>query len=154
MNELAELKMILVGISSRLERIEAALGAESYGNRAAVEGPSGKTEVADFTTRQHVVMQAVVQGWDNEKIARWMGISPITVKSHLKGAADKLGVTKRAEVAVAASALLSGADADEYRLASGGLPIDWVDSAEVLSGPEDDPLRELYRPVKKTKTME
>ena len=39
MNELAELKMILVGISSRLERIEVALGAESFGNRSAAEGP-------------------------------------------------------------------------------------------------------------------
>ncbi len=146
MNELAEIKMILVGISARLERIEQALGAGSLG-LSATERSHGTADPADFTTRQHVVMQGVVQGWDNKRLAEWMGISPITVKTHLKGAADKLGVKKRAEVAVAAAAMFAETDPEEYLLASGGLPLDWAESAG--SSPTGDEHRELYQPVKK-----
>ena len=149
MNELSELKMILVGISSRLERIEAAIGAGQE-----LSAPSShharKVVPADFTTRQHVVMQGVVRGWNNTRIAEWMNISPITVKTHLKGAADKLGVVKRAEVAMAAAAMLAECDPDQYKLASGGLPIDWAERAEDMPDPGADDFRHLYQPVKRS----
>ena len=145
MNELAEIKMILVGISARLERIEQAIGTSS--TVPVASGQNFRADPADFTTRQHVVMQGVVQGWDNNRLADWMGISPITVKTHLKGAADKLGVKKRAEVAVAAAAMFAETDPEEYLLASGGLPLDWAENAG--SSPTGDEHRELYQPVKK-----
>ena len=149
MNELSEIKMILMGISPRLERIEAVLGATSHGPAGAT-GSNAKTPVpADFTTRQHVVMQGVVRGWNNTRLAEWMNISPITVKTHLKGAADKLGVVKRAEVAMAAAAMLAECDPDQYQLASGGLPIDWAERAEDMPDPGADDFRYLYQPVKR-----
>ena len=149
MNELSEIKMILVGISSRLERIEAALGATTHGASGATGSNAEKPEPADFTTRQHVVMQGVVRGWNNTRLAEWMHISPITVKTHLKGAADKLGVVKRAEVAMAASLMFAEADPEQYKLASGGLPIDWAERAEAMPDPGADEYRHLYQPVKR-----
>ena len=148
MNELSEIKMILVGISSRLERIEAALGAGQELN-APSSHHARKAVPADFTTRQHVVMQGVVRGWNNARLAEWMHISPITVKTHLKGAADKLGVVKRAEVAMAAAAMFAEADPEQYKLASGGLPIDWAERAEAMPDPGADEYRHLYQPVKR-----
>ena len=149
MNDLSELKMILVGISSRLERIEAALGANSPALDVLGGQKSRKPEPADFTTRQHVVMQGVVRGWNNTLLAEWMRISPITVKTHLKGAADKLGVVKRAEVAMAAAAMFAECDPDQYKLASGGLPIDWAERAEAMPDLGADEFRHLYQPVKR-----
>ena len=151
MNDLSELKMILMGISSRLERIEAVLGTTNHGlSGAPASGAKAKKpEPADFTTRQHVVMQGVVRGWTNTLLAEWMHISPITVKTHLKGAADKLGVVKRAEVAMAAAAMFAECDPDQYKLASGGLPIDWAERAEAMTDPGADEYRHLYQPVKR-----
>ena len=64
-----------------------------------------------------------------------------------QGAADKLGVKKRAEVAVAAAAMFADTEPEEYLLASGGLPLDWAENAG--SSPTGDEHRELYQPVKK-----
>lgn len=150
MNELSEIKMILVGISSRLERIEAALGATNHGPSGVMGSNDKKPMPADFTTRQHVVMQGVVRGWDNARLAERMNISPITVKTHLKGAADKLGVVKRAEVAMAASLMFAAADPATYKMASGGLPIDWAERVEDMPDPGADEYRHLYQPVKRS----
>ena len=137
-----ELKMILMGISARLERIERML-------EDGVDRGGGSVDPAAFTLRQHLVVQAVVRGWKNEQIAAFMNISPITVKTHLKGAADKLGVSRRAEVATAGAAMLADVDDETYKRASGGLPKDWAQKAEALKKPEDDEFWELYQPFKK-----
>jgi DNA-binding CsgD family transcriptional regulator len=142
MDKFDEIKMILMGISARLERVEEML------QRIPDRG-GGDVEPSVFTLRQHLVIQAVVEGWKNDKIAAFMNISPITVKTHLKGAADKLGVSRRAEVATAGAAMLAATDAEEYRRASGGLPIDWAQRAGALERPEDDEFWELYQPFKK-----
>ena len=142
MDKLDEIKMILMGFSARMERIEQML------ERLDVEQSRGP-EPNSFTLRQHLVVQAVVRGWSNDQIAAFMNISPITVKTHLKGAADKLGVSRRAEVATAGAAMIAGVDAEAYMLASGGLPIDWAQKAEALGKPEDDEFWELYQPYKK-----
>ena len=142
MDKFDEIKMILMGMSARLERVEQML------QRIPDRG-GGAVEPSVFTLRQHLVIQAVVEGWKNDKIAAFMNISPITVKTHLKGAADKLGVSRRAEVATAGAAMLAATDAAEYRRASGGLPIDWAQKAGALERPEDDEFWELYQPFKK-----
>jgi DNA-binding CsgD family transcriptional regulator len=142
MDKFDEIKMILMGMSARLERVEQML-------QRIPDRVGGDVEPSVFTLRQHLVIQAVVEGWKNDKIAAFMNISPITVKTHLKGAADKLGVSRRAEVATAGAAMLAATDAEEYRRASGGLPIDWAQKAGALERPEDDEFWELYQPFKK-----
>jgi len=142
MDKFDEIKMILMGMSARLERVEQML-------QRIPDRVGGDVEPSVFTLRQHLVIQAVVEGWKNDKIASFMNISPITVKTHLKGAADKLGVSRRAEVATAGAAMLAATDAEEYRRASGGLPIDWAQKAGALERPEDDEFWELYQPFKK-----
>ena len=142
MDKLDEIKMILMGLSARMEKMEKML------ENLPVEG-STSVDPSVFTLRQHLVIQAVADGWKNDKIAGFMNISPITVKTHLKGAADKLGVSRRAEVATAGAAMLAATDAEEYRRASGGLPIDWAQKAAALERPEDDEFWELYQPFKK-----
>jgi len=145
MDKLDEIKMLLMGFSARLERIEKMI--EEVTNNLPNRGGAG-ADPAQFTLRQHLVIQAVVAGWSNEKIAGFMNISPITVKTHLKGAADKLGVSRRAEVATAGAAMLSAQDPDTYPQASGGLPLDWAQKAGALEMPEDDEFWQLYQPFK------
>jgi len=48
-----------------------------------------------LTRREQEVLRALSEGWTNEQISRRLGISPNTVKYHLKLIYDKLGVTNR-----------------------------------------------------------
>ncbi len=49
-----------------------------------------------LTPKERQVTEAVVRGWDNALVAREVGCSLATVKSHLQRVFDKLGVSSRA----------------------------------------------------------
>jgi DNA-binding CsgD family transcriptional regulator len=53
-----------------------------------------------LTTRQREILDLIVQGRSNKEIARTLGISPFTVKEHVRGVFRKLGVKCRAAAAV------------------------------------------------------
>lgn len=55
-----------------------------------------------LTTREEEVLRLVVQGMGNKSIARRLEIAVGTVKSHLKGVFDKLGVDSRTQAICAA----------------------------------------------------
>lgn len=50
-----------------------------------------------LTARERQVIQALVTGLSQKKIAQALGISPFTVNDHLKSAYQKLGVNSRSE---------------------------------------------------------
>lgn len=59
--------------------------------------------VQTLTERELAVLRGVVRGESNKQIARALGIAEVTVKFHLRVLFRKIGVNRRAQVAVAAS---------------------------------------------------
>jgi DNA-binding NarL/FixJ family response regulator len=62
---------------------------------------------AILTPRQRDVFELIVQGMSNKEIARNLQLAEGTVKIHIKSLFAKLGVRRRAAVAVAGTRLLS-----------------------------------------------
>ena len=55
-----------------------------------------------LSPREHEVVQLIAEGLENKQIARELDLSEATIKSYLKSAFTRLGVSSRAEaVAVA-----------------------------------------------------
>jgi two-component system nitrate/nitrite response regulator NarP len=52
--------------------------------------------LGELTARERELLTALANGWTNLQIASRIGISPNTVKYHLKNLYDKLGVSNRA----------------------------------------------------------
>jgi len=70
-------------------------------------GSSTQTIDALLTQRQRDVFALIVQGMSNKEIARALQLAEGTVKIHIKALFAKLGVRRRAAVAVAGTRLLS-----------------------------------------------
>jgi DNA-binding CsgD family transcriptional regulator len=64
---------------------------------------------AALTDRQRDVLQLIVQGLSNKEIARTLNIAHGTVKVHVSALLAKLGVHRRAAVAVAGARFLAEA---------------------------------------------
>jgi ATP/maltotriose-dependent transcriptional regulator MalT len=73
----------------------------------AAGGISGQRIEAILTPRQRDVFELIVQGMSNKEIARNLQLAEGTVKIHIKALFTKLGVRRRAAVAVAGTRLLS-----------------------------------------------
>ncbi len=56
----------------------------------------------DLTEREWAVLALMVDGLNNTQIARRLGVSPSTVKTHVSNILTKLGVTSRTEAATLA----------------------------------------------------
>jgi DNA-binding NarL/FixJ family response regulator len=70
----------------------------SPGMRSAV----GPAESAEVTPRQRELLRLMADGLDTEDAASALGVSPETVKTHLRGVLSKLGASGRTEaVAIA-----------------------------------------------------
>lgn len=65
---------------------------------------------AILTPRQRDVFELIVQGMSNKEIARTLKLAEGTVKIHIKALFAKLGVRRRAAVAVAGTRLLSASE--------------------------------------------
>src|SRR3954469_5826892 len=64
---------------------------------AAPDGGSGHAPDAALSPRERSILELIGQGRSNKEIARSLGISPETVKSHIKNMFAKLGVERRAQ---------------------------------------------------------
>jgi NarL family two-component system response regulator LiaR len=51
----------------------------------------------DLTDRERVVLALMVEGLNNTEIAKRLGVSPSTIKSHVSNVLTKLGVSSRTE---------------------------------------------------------
>jgi DNA-binding NarL/FixJ family response regulator len=54
----------------------------------------------DLTARELDIVEAVLRGWSNQRVARKLSISRETVKHHLTNIFDKVGVFNRLELAL------------------------------------------------------
>ena len=77
--------------------------------RDVVERPADNLSSSPtaLTPRQHDVLSLIVQGKTNKEIARSLGLGEGTVKIHVAAIFGKLGVNRRAAVAVAGSRFFS-----------------------------------------------
>ena len=87
----------------------AAAAATEPGISSVTVGaiPSPQRIDAVLTPRQREVFELIVQGMSNKEIARNLQLAEGTVKIHIKALFAKLGVRRRAAVAVAGTRLLS-----------------------------------------------
>ncbi len=66
---------------------------------AVVRGLEGIEEATDLTARERNVVALIGDGLNNKAIARQLGISPHTVKSHVRNVMDKLALHSRLQIA-------------------------------------------------------
>jgi two-component system, NarL family, nitrate/nitrite response regulator NarL len=59
----------------------------------------GVSEATDLTPRERKVISLIGDGLSNKAIARMLGISPHTVKSHVRNVMDKLALHSRLQIA-------------------------------------------------------
>lgn len=88
-------------------RLLAALEAVSAGltvvDFALVHAPAEGESDAHLTDRERQVLDLIVQGFSNRRIAKRLGISEHTAKFHVNGILAKLGAGTRTEAVVAAA---------------------------------------------------
>jgi len=65
--------------------------------RSARPEPSGAQRLAMLTNREQEILRALSEGQATADIARELGISPLTVQSHVKNVMAKLGVHTKVE---------------------------------------------------------
>jgi DNA-binding NarL/FixJ family response regulator len=68
---------------------------------AIAQGPRGEPAVP-LTRREHEVLELIARGFANKRIARELGISEKTVKTHVGHLLAKLGVSDRTQAALLA----------------------------------------------------
>ena len=88
-------------------------------------------------------MQMVLAGCSNPKIAEQRGIKTDTAKTHLRTVTQKMSVKSRSSLVARVVDVMERIDPEEYRKASGGLPLDWRSTARLLG--QRDPYAGLYR---------
>ncbi|MFC9769899.1 MULTISPECIES: response regulator [unclassified Pseudarthrobacter] len=73
--------------------------------RSNTAPPPAADPVEDLTSREREVLRLLGEGLSNARIARRLGISEATVKTHVSNILGKLGVESRLQAALAARAL-------------------------------------------------
>ncbi|MEX2473239.1 MAG: response regulator transcription factor, partial [Gemmatimonadota bacterium] len=66
---------------------------------AVKRGLPGVSEATDLTSRERKVVNLIGDGMSNKAIAKALGISPHTVKSHVRNIMDKLALRTRLQIA-------------------------------------------------------
>jgi DNA-binding NarL/FixJ family response regulator len=92
--------------------VAAAATESDVSSATAGPIPSLQRTDAVLTPRQRDVFELIVQGMSNKEIARNLRLAEGTVKIHIKALFAKLGVRRRAAVAVAGTRLLSSLERD------------------------------------------
>ena len=92
-----------------------------------------------MTTKQHAVLQMLLNGKSNQDIADRFGVTDNTAKVYVRSIAKKLGVNTRAQIVAHTLQAFNSIDDSSYRMIAGGLPKDW-DANFVMP----DPFADLY----------
>jgi two-component system, NarL family, nitrate/nitrite response regulator NarL len=86
------------------QALRTVLGGGVHVPPAVVRGAQATaTDLPPLTARQLDVFRCLVGGLPNKLIARELGLSDSTVKTHVQAIFDKLGVTSRAQVVLHAA---------------------------------------------------
>ena len=88
-------------LASRLSGDRRAKGANGNGNGQAAKS-NGKGGKGVLSPREHQVVELLAGGNTGEEVAERLGISPATVRVHVRNATGKLGASTRTQaVAIA-----------------------------------------------------
>jgi DNA-binding CsgD family transcriptional regulator len=83
-----------------IESLEHTLRALTPADTGTTPDPSQDDARRTLTAREREVVRLIAAGYSNKEMARILGISPDTVKTHVKNIFSKLGVTDRTRAAV------------------------------------------------------
>lgn len=86
------LKLVLSG-----EKYLPAMILSDFDESRPVSPEKGKGPLSDLTLRQREVMELLMQGLPNKKIAESLGVEEVTVKLHLSKIFKKFGVSNRTQ---------------------------------------------------------
>ena len=81
--------------SDKAKKSKKAEGDESPPAKVVAAEAALKVRIAALSERQREVMMLLVEGLSNKEIARRLGISPETVKTHLARLYERLGARRR-----------------------------------------------------------
>ncbi|WP_236755387.1 helix-turn-helix domain-containing protein [Achromobacter pulmonis] len=111
------------------EPAEAGDAREDAEGRTAAPGHGSGAHEADaepafipLSSRQHEILQYIIEGHQNKTIADLLGIELVTVKMHVGMLFKKLGVTNRTMAAVRGVELLSDAGSRHHGRRHRGAP--------------------------------
>ncbi len=111
------------------EPAESGDAREDAEGRTAAPGHGSGAHEADaepafipLSSRQHEILQYIIEGHQNKTIADLLGIELVTVKMHVGMLFKKLGVTNRTMAAVRGVELLSDAGSRHYGRRHRGAP--------------------------------
>ncbi|MBB6634545.1 response regulator [Cohnella thailandensis] len=76
---------------------------EAKSKEAAISAPTARKDMPPLSDKERAVLQAIARGARSKEIALELGISERTVKAHLTGLYNKLGVDNRAQAVAVAS---------------------------------------------------
>ena len=95
-----------VGPGTLVDRMRAALRGELVLDPSAVEllAHSSESPLARLTAREREVLDRLADGMSNKQLARALGVSEKTVKTHVSSVLAKLGVRDRTQAALMAAA--------------------------------------------------
>lgn len=99
---LAAIELVLAGGLYLPPRVAELAGARSASPAAPPPPQPGSRLVTD---RQKQVLTLIARGLSNKEIARDLGVSPATVKTHVTNAIGSVGAANRTEAAMRARAL-------------------------------------------------
>lgn len=107
----------------KIDRIWAAIMSSDLNNTT-----SEKDLMSAFprlTTKQHAVLQMLLNGKSNKLIADRFGVTENTAKVYVRGIAAKFNVNTRAQIVLEAVDMFQRCSDSTYFGLSGGLPKDW-----------------------------
>jgi two-component system nitrate/nitrite response regulator NarL len=90
----------LVGAVRRMaagERFVPGFLMVSESNASVARRSEAVPGVSGLTPRERDVLEELIQGWTNKQIAQNLGVSEVTVKTHLIGLFRKIGAKNRAD---------------------------------------------------------
>ena len=137
-----DLKERLIRIEAKLDMLGQTLAAQPRGQPEVGQVQTSDTAglLGQFTIKQHVGIQMVLQGEKNKAIADRLGVTENTAKVHIRTIAKKLGVKTRGQIVAKLMQAFNACSDDEYQALAHGLPKNW---AENFKSP--DKFKRLYR---------
>lgn len=124
---LVAIQLVLMGEFYAPARYMLAVKESGAGMEPEYQHVPGQDHRRPLTDRQLELVALLARGMSNKEIARTLGISPATVKVHLKDIYKRMDVSNRAQAALEARRLLTPAmdestngAADREQIASGG----------------------------------
>jgi LuxR family maltose regulon positive regulatory protein len=87
------------GLEPCVERLLAGCSSDAAARSDRTVG------VISLSRREHEILALIAEGRSNKEVARALGVTPETVKTHLKNVFDKLSVERRAQAVARARSL-------------------------------------------------